>query len=260
MDDHFLIQVVKNPTRLNNILDLVFTNDTDMVGDITHEANKDLTDHHTLIVRTSLATKNRISVDKSRSFYTTSIHKYDMQDAPDNVWHDFRDSLDDFDWSFTDKMDPDQVEEHMAACLESAVADSFPLKRVEKSHGNRIPKKMRWLMKRRSKVARAIPRTKCCIALGKLNAGLEDIESTIKKSHDANRLEKETGMIANIKTDPAKFYAYAKSFAKTKSTIGPLIIGDQPVTDDTEIAELLKKQYEGVFSIARTTPKYPHPV
>ena len=37
--------------------------------------------------------------------------------------------------------------------------------------------------------------------------------------------------------------------------IGPLLVDDQSIMDELEIAELLKTQYEGVFSVPRITPK-----
>ena len=60
-------------------------------------------------------------------------------------------------------------------------------------------------------------------------------------------------MVDIIKSELAKFYSYARSFAKDSGKICPLIVDNQPVTDDLEIAELLKPQYENIFSTPRAT-------
>ena len=48
-----LSQKIKNPTRENNILDLLLTSD-DLVSDIKHEHHAHISDHDTLIVRVDM--------------------------------------------------------------------------------------------------------------------------------------------------------------------------------------------------------------
>ena len=55
--------------------------------------------------------------------------------------------------------------------------------------------------------------------------------------------------ISQIKKSPKAFYAYAKRFAKTFSGVAPLINNDgEIISKPEEIAEELRKQYEGVYS------------
>ena len=108
-------------------------------------------------------------------------------------------------------------------------------------------------MEKRSKVARKIMKTKCWHMLGDPINVLMDLEAKIKLSHDNRRSKKEKQMVDIIKSELAKFYSYARSFAKDSGKICPLIVDNQPVTDDLEIAELLKPQYENIFSTPRAT-------
>ena len=58
--------------------------------------------------------------------------------------------------------------------------------------------------------------------------------------------------MAKIKRNPKAFYAYSKRFQKTKSWIGPSINEkDEIVHKPEEVAEVLRKQYEPVFSEPR---------
>ena len=53
-----------------------------------------------------------------------------------------------------------------------------------------------------------------------------------------------------IKKDPKAFYGYAKRFSKTNSDIGPFFCKEgNPITESKEIVEMLRQQYESVFSI-----------
>ena len=45
-----LNQMVKEGTRLNNILDLVLTDDMEVIGDITNIKHDKLSDHDTLVI------------------------------------------------------------------------------------------------------------------------------------------------------------------------------------------------------------------
>ena len=52
-----------------------------------------------------------------------------------------------------------------------------------------------------------------------------------------------------MKKDPKAFFSYAKRYSKTKSDIGPFFKQDgNPEHDPHAIAEMLRKQYDSVFS------------
>jgi hypothetical protein len=59
----------------------------------------------------------------------------------------------------------------------------------------------------------------------------------------------EDKLARNIKDDPKSFFAYARSKHNTKASVGPLKKADGSLeADDAECAELLNKQFSGVFT------------
>ena len=55
--------------------------------------------------------------------------------------------------------------------------------------------------------------------------------------------------ILTLKDNPRYFYSYAKKFAKSKTTIGPLLDSENNLQQDPEkMANLLQDQYSSVFS------------
>jgi hypothetical protein len=78
---------------------------------------------------------------------------------------------------------------------------------------------------------------------------LEDIETQLKSSYDNRRSKQESDAISKIKKDPKAFFSYAKRFSKTNSDIGPFFnVDGNPVLDAETIVEMLRNQYDGVFS------------
>ena len=77
---------------------------------------------------------------------------------------------------------------------------------------------------------------------------VEEINKEIAQLHDTEKESKEGKVIDNIKTDPKAFHTYANSFKQSRSKIGPLKSGQSYVSGEKEMAEILSKQYESVFS------------
>ena len=83
----------------------------------------------------------------------------------------------------------------------------------------------------------------------KLENKVEDIETKIKESHKKQQEHEEQQAVSSIKRNPKYFYTYAKRKLKTRVQIGPLKDGGKLVENEKEMAEILKKQYDSVFSV-----------
>ena len=79
------------------------------------------------------------------------------------------------------------------------------------------------------------------------------IELLLQTSHTEARERKERLAVKAIKTNPRFFFSYAKQFAVTKTNTGPLLDErNELVTSSPEMANILSKQYSGVFSVPST--------
>ena len=79
MRDHLLYQAVTEPTRLDNILDLVFTNNQSLINGISHQANVEFSDHNTLNLRMNIFPGQICKKPLDKSYYQTDLYKLNMR-------------------------------------------------------------------------------------------------------------------------------------------------------------------------------------
>ena len=83
---------------------------------------------------------------------------------------------------------------------------------------------------------------------------LKELELKISKSHEDEMMRNESEAIDTIKENSKFFFTFAKNKAKTRSGIGPLSNGTELVEDPQEMCELLRVQYESVFTTPLAMP------
>ena len=71
--NNFLTQTITTPTRGNNILDLVLTNNESLLGPYKTLVNKDLTDHNTLVLQLECSWSEKEQILNKASVYLTAI-------------------------------------------------------------------------------------------------------------------------------------------------------------------------------------------
>ena len=128
------------------------------------------------------------------------------------------------------------------------------------SSANMIPRKVRVMMRQKSKISKAILVSKSGVKIASLKQKLQKVETELENHYNQRRDNQEREAIRKIKSNPKYFYSYAKKFSKVKSTIGPFIDerGDI-VEDDFQMAEMLKNQYEKAFSIPQESAVVENP-
>ena len=76
---------------------------------------------------------------------------------------------------------------------------------------------------------------------------LLETECNIAASHLEERKREEEKAVCQIRKNPKYFYAYARSKATIKTTVGPFVIDKRQIDNPKEKAETLRKQFESVF-------------
>ena len=119
--------------------------------------------------------------------------------------------------------------------------------------GNKIPKRARELMSKKSKLGAKISRLRDWRHAEKLINEFETTEMELSEFYIRSRLDKEKAVANHLKKNPGYFFKYAKKFAAHQSSISHLLDSEgEPVPDNLEMAEILSAQYQSVF----TTPMY----
>ena len=94
-------------------------------------------------------------------------------------------------------------------------------------------------------------KTKCELKLTSLRESMKDIEGKIFEIKDKWKSKVENKVLEEIKENPAVFYTYARSKAVIKSSVGPFLRDNKYITDEMEMATMLKEQYSSVCSSLR---------
>ena len=257
IDRNFLNQVITEPTRGNNILDVVLTNKPQDIIEVSVTDTK-LSDHDLVecmlsysLIDSTACDKARVEMDKN-SFRAADYHRADY-DA-------MNEELSSINWTYLHSLCEDEdTDGSMFLELFRLTVLQLTLKhspRKERVQGDKKSKKLRekYTLKRRRR---------------KLNARIAALERENPTSHNLPKLKEEVSLlvyeiqemikkdlnarelkaVSTIKTNPKYFFSYAKRFAKAKSSVAPLRDKDNNlVTDPKKKAEVLQGQYTKVFS------------
>jgi len=258
-EEFFLQQFIDEGTRRKNILDLIFSNNDQLIIKCSQITNTKLSDHNTICAELSYGLKP-LKEKKKVNFASTKVPEYDTRGADDEQWLRLNNLLNTIDWEdvFKEKSTT-EMSEILFSEIEDKVdkimnkkenQDEKECNQNENAGNNKIPRNVRTLFRKKKtasekmKTVRSV--TKCVALRKRIDNAEEELKQLYKKRK--SKLEKEA--LTKIKRNPKAFYAYANRFSKTYSGIGPFLQENGDKMEDSE-AEVLRKQYEKVFS----TPK-----
>ena len=250
-DDYFLHQLISQPTRNDNILDLMFTNITDELYDCNISEYKTMSDHRMIELKLNCPqsytgdTKDKCDEIKMSGFHSLNFHKAD--------YCEINKDLADINWSelLNNKTVNDQLALFYETTLNIAKKHTSEKKvNLTKKKRSRFYKERKALWRKR----RRVQKKKDSVQKQEL---LSEIEVSIKKSHKDEKLHNEIFAIDKIATNSKYFFTYANKTRKCKDKVGPLIDKDNKeiITDPTKIADTLQSQYCSVFSQPKESEK-----
>ena len=245
---NFMSQCINHPTRGQNTLDLLITNNTNSIIHTTAE-DTPLSDHDIVFITADLKTHqhnaNPESNIPSHSFRNLKLHDANYEQIDNH--------LSEIDW---DALRSCCTQEEFPELLHLTVLQVCELYCETKkiTNKNKINRERRVLKRKRVKLKakrQAIlnsknPNSKTLEAIRDQIFSIEDqIKETIKNQQ---RLREEKA-VESLKRNPSYFYSYAKRAAKSHSKVGPLFDKNNNLQSDHKvIADLLQQQYTGVFS------------
>ena len=241
--DSFLHQHVLKPThhrgeQTANILDLIFTNEADMIHDIHLKAPLGKS-HHSVISFLLRCFRPEVSAEKPRFLYNKGNYE------------SIRKELDSIDWDETFK---DKDTEATWFSFKEIIAD-LSNRFIPKSNGFKPgsrPRKPLWMNEK----ALSLVKKKHAAFKRYLNTREgQDYKHYAKCRNQAKwairkaKRQYEKNIAMQAKTNPKAFYQYANSKLKSRSGIADLTQEDGSLTDsDYQKAEVLNKFFASVFT------------
>ena len=96
-NSHFLHQLIDQPTRISNTLDLVFASDENFISDYDNIVNVALSDHNTLVLNTNIDLEES-PTDEHKNIYYSKIPEYNLHEVSNEEWSDINEKFMNIDW------------------------------------------------------------------------------------------------------------------------------------------------------------------
>jgi len=244
MSNNFLTQLVDEPTRLKNYLDLVLCSDPSLIDNISVDEPFETSDHQ--IVTFSLATRE-LSRKQTKQIYNYFKADYDQmrQYARNKNWGSLDGITAEEIWT---KLHGDVIE----------IRNKFvPLSKPKTS-------KCKWVTRRVKKLRVAKKRAWLnYIKSGKDIKFYEIYKEKLRKSVQENNRAKilfEQNLADNIKRDSKSFYSYVRSKQRSRVRVGPLKDNSGNIVSESgAIADLLNSYFSSVFTVENVS-SIPNPI
>ena len=234
-NDNFLTQMVKQPTRGDNILDLIFASDDDLVRHVEVDECLGRSDHRMVFSSISFQTNPAAAVMKTKlNLRRADFNKFrrllrelplETPGSTDAMWTGFR------------------------TRFMAVQSDCIPVKRV----GGSSKENPKWFSQ---DIGRAIRRRKELNALQRQTPTDETLRELIAQRRLVKRLVRQAKVAEErrvalaCKTNPKEFYQYVSSRKGTKASLGPLKKDDGTVTtSNLEVANEFNNYFARVFTV-----------
>lgn len=246
-----LLQKVSFGTRKSrsgnrNILELIFTNNHDLITNIYGE-HSEITDHDYIVCETS----HNFEVNKSKTpeVKETTLSSFNYQKVD---WDAVKASFSKINWKeFLDSCANSEEKVEMFLALVNQIVNEHCIKFMHPKGMSKknIPRERRRLLRSKKKLKNIMKKKGISINKKvKISNEIINIDKLLLVSHQNERLNEEMHAINNMKENPKYFFTYAKKHIKTRSTIGPFKIEEKLITASEDISEMLSDQYTSSFS------------
>ena len=247
---HCLIQQVDKPTHGSEILDLILTNNHELVSTVSVESWPRFTDHRVVTAHVSfqLGADPEVAeshlLDSGRRLKALNFHKAN--------WVEIKAELRELDWAEMEEVMKTSPTEALSVFMDELIPlleRHVPPKEISRKNRQRIDRRRKLLWRRLHKVKIKIKSASSIQKLTKLLLDRQDLEDQLLHDYSATDFLEEDHAVFNMKSNPKTFFSFAKSRQKTKSKVGPFIDPSTraPNADPEFAASELIKQYSSVF-------------
>jgi hypothetical protein len=248
---HNLIQQVDKVTHGREILDLLFTNNEDLVSSATVEPWPSFTDHSIVTAPVSYQLGSEKELEETHLLDSGKrLKRLNFNKAP---WPEIQKQLCMLDWEPM----KDHAKESPIAALSWFMDQIIPLLEtlVPKKcpRRSKLEKKRKLLWRKLGKLQRKIESVSSNSGLSKLIKDKWNLEKQLKSEYTSVNQKEEDDALLNLKENPKSFFSFARSRQKTRAIIGPFIdpATGKPNPDPDFASSVLSEQYKSVFVKAR---------
>ena len=247
MNQNFLSQYINKPTRVNNILDLVITNDINLIKDV-EVSDTELSDHRMITIKSSLKQGDKPTPRKTfepHTFRNLNMYKADYKKLNEH--------LETIQWDELEVLcDPHDFPE-LVRLIILQVSEFYAPAKCFRSKSNRLSeyRRHRRTLNRKKRKLNNVLESKQLTpeSIQEIKEKIVHLQDDIKNSITEESRKSEQEAINKIKEDPKYFYTWSKRKLKHHTSIGPLVDSSGKLQHDDKImADTLQTQFCSVFS------------
>lgn len=237
-----LTQFVHAPTRGDNILDIVMSNNDDLIHNITiYKTN--MSDHNIITLTTKLTT-DVVRTMNSMNTEHLNVNFNQLNFFSDAIcWDELKGELGEVDSQLGDSDPEAQYNLFLKLCLHISIKH-VPLRKS--SPKKKLPHDRKILMRKGTNLRKNMKNRS--INCKRFEAKIKDIDDKLKASVEKEYSRKESRAVSCIKCNPKYFYNYAASKSEVRIDVGPLMDANgKTIYEPEAITDILRLQFERVF-------------
>ena len=240
-----LLQILDKPTRGNNTLDLIFTNELDIFScnEISYSA---LSDHYFIDMTTTFKTemiKEASNINKGNNglrklnFFSNKVK-----------WKEINMELNQINWIMLfNNRNTHECTIILNKIINEICLKYVPLKGIN-SGKRRIPKIRKKLLGRLKMLRRDMKKAYSEEKKEGINTKICETEKQVLEARRSERIEKERAIVESIPKNPKLLFSYAKKENNRKKEIGPFKKDGALVHTGKEICSMLVEEYKKQLS------------
>ena len=250
-----LQQEVNTPTHAVEILDLVFSNNCELLTSVVSEKWDKFSDHNLVIASTTyqhgldeILHDKQYLCDTGKRYSALNFHK-----AP---WDVIRAEIAKVDWK--------NMEELAETCPTAALAEFHdkvlaivehvvPKKSKKSACKPKMERMRRLLWRRLAKIRKKFRSASTIHKVAEYMQQMWELETQLSADYQSSTSREEDEAVFRIKSNSKAFFSFARSRQKIKAKIGPFMdpITGNPNPSPDFAAQVLSQQYNSVFAVPR---------
>ena len=254
---HFLQQVVDGATHAAECLDLIWTNNCDLVSSCGQEDCGQFSDHKLVTASTTYKLSEK-QEDLEEQFLCKTGKRYKTLDFSKAPWPDIEKLLAEVDWKPMEDIaqnSPEKALEWFHEQVLQVLETKVPRKKIRKPGSISKMHRMRKLIWRRmAKVDCKLKSASTMHQKAKFLQQKWDLESQLAEDYISVNNSKEDDAVLRIKENPKAFFSFARGRQNTRSRVGPFMdpATDSPNSSPDYCCQALQQQYTSVFAVPRS--------
>ena len=253
---YFLQQQVISVTHAAECLDLIWTNNCDLVSSCHTKDYPEFSDHRLVTACTAFKLEKYEKLEEQQ-FMCPVGSRYSNLDFSKAVWCQVEAELDKVDWDPMKDLantSPDAALAWFHEKVLLVLEEHVPKKKVKAGKPKHKMHRMRRLLWRRlAKVDHNLKKASTMNKKSKLLAEKWELEKQLASDYSASNNAEEDEVVLRMKQNSKAFFSFARSRQTTRSKVGPFLdpTTNKPNSSPDYCCRALQRQYDSVFAQPR---------